>query len=201
MPFPSKPIHPESFRVFGLRLPSPFNPCVGTGSHLTQLSEPRWRHTNLVPSLLLFSFEQSIDPRKTFCQAASRLTTGLASGQNVLEWTRAQTKLRNKTSFPSLHTLSREVVLRLAIHGQVANSMWARICPLVEGSSPPVAFASIPAESPSPKYVSGCPAPRNAADPGLPLPSQPGSRPERGLGRGDSSQWRGHRPTQEYGWR
>ena len=40
-----------------MQLPSPFNPCASTGSHLTRLSEPRWGHTSLVPSLyFLFNY-------------------------------------------------------------------------------------------------------------------------------------------------
>ena len=42
-----------SFRLatFGLRLPGPFDFCAGIGSHLTRLSEPRWKCTSPVRSL------------------------------------------------------------------------------------------------------------------------------------------------------
>jgi len=38
-------------------------------SHLTRLSLPRWRHTNLVPSLFTYSITDSINAKRSACQA------------------------------------------------------------------------------------------------------------------------------------
>jgi len=53
---------------FGLRLPSPFSLCASTGSHLTRLSELRWRPTILVPSLCNILFVNQYREDRLFCQ-------------------------------------------------------------------------------------------------------------------------------------
>ena len=82
---------------FGLPLPSPFNPCTSTGSHLTRLSGLRLRHTSLAHSLCAYSvYILNSTARFLVCQGYTR-------GPNSLIPT---VSLYTKHRFHSLQSIS-----------------------------------------------------------------------------------------------